>query len=154
MNKLILGLLLTIVPFIELRGGLSFLILHAKEQGLTIWPFLILVLIINSLVVLLVYFFLDQIHHRLLRNKFYERKFNNYLRRSQNKIKRFQRHHKKLGFIALTLFTAIPLPITGAYSATLISWLTGLNRVKSFISIVLGLMISETIILLITLGLI
>jgi len=154
MNKLTLGIILTLVPFIELRGGLPLVILHAKEQTFPLWPFFILILILNTLIILLVFLFLDKIHEKLMKNKRYERIFNFYIRKSQNKIKRFQKRHKKIGFLALTLFTAIPLPITGAYSATLISWITGLNRIKSILSIFFGLLISEIIILIITLGLI
>jgi len=145
---------LTLVPFIELRGGLPLVIIHAKEQSLQLWPFLILVLFLNSLIVLILFFFLDFLHEKFLKIAFYRKSFEKYLSRSRKKIEKFQEKHKKIGFLALTLFTAIPLPITGAYSATLISWLTGLNRIKSFISITLGLIISETIILVITLGLI
>ena len=154
MNKLWIGIILTLIPFIELRGGLPFIIFYVKEQALPLWPFLLLILFLNSLVILLIYFFLDYFHHRLMKKEAYKRNFERYLKKSQKKINRFQKRHKRIGFVALTLFTAIPLPITGAYSATLISWLTGLNKIKSFISISIGLIISETIILFITLGLI
>lgn len=154
MNKLIIGIILTLIPFIELRGGLPLAILHVKEQGLQIWPFLLLILILNTLIIFIVFLFLDYLHKKLMRNKRYSSIFNFYIKKSQNKIKRFQKRYKKIGFLALYLFTAIPLPITGVYSATLISWLTGLNRMKSFIAIFLGLLTSETIILIITLGLI
>lgn len=154
MNKLILGIILTLVPFIELRGGLPLVILHAKAQALPIWPFFILILILNTLIILFAFYFLDFLHIRLMKNKTYKRFFESYLERSQKKIKRFQDRHKKIGFLGLYLFTAIPLPITGAYSATLLCWLTGLNRIKSTIAIFFGLLTAEIIILLITLGLI
>jgi len=78
----------------------------------------------------------------------YKKLFELYIKKSQRKINKFQKKYDELGFIALFLFTAIPLPVTGAYSATLISWLTNLNRKKSIISISLGLLCSSIIIFL------
>ena len=52
----------------------------------------------------------------------------------------------KWGYTGLTLFVGLPLPVTGAWTAVLISVLLDLKPVKSFFSIIFGLMISGTIV--------
>jgi uncharacterized membrane protein len=61
---------------------------------------------------------------------------------------------KNLGFLALALFVAIPLPMTGAWTGALIAWLLGLKRWKSFIAIAFGVIIAGILVTLISVGLI
>jgi uncharacterized membrane protein len=154
MEKLIIGILLTLVPFIELRGGLPFVVLYATKNSLPTAPFFFLIIILNLLLVMILFFFLDKLHSRFLRIKGYERLFNFYIRRSRLRIQKFQKRHDRIGFLALFLFTAIPLPITGAYSATLLSWLTGLDRKKSIVAIFLGIISAGTFIFFLSLKII
>ena len=44
------------------------------------------------------------------------------------------------------LFVAIPLPITGAWTGTVGAWVMGLDRKKSILFILLGILISGTIV--------
>ena len=53
---------------------------------------------------------------------------------------------EKWGYTGLMCFVAIPLPITGAWTAVLISFFLDLKKIKTFIAIVLGLLISATIV--------
>ena len=50
------------------------------------------------------------------------------------------------------IFVAIPLPGTGAYSGTFLSFLLGLDRNWSFVSISLGVLIAGIIVSIISLG--
>jgi uncharacterized membrane protein len=128
-----------------------------KNKKLTIIstaPFFFLIIILNLLLVMILFFFLDKLHSRFLRIKGYERLFNFYIRRSRLRIQKFQKRHDRIGFLALFLFTAIPLPITGAYSATLLSWLTGLDRKKSIVAIFLGIISAGTFIFFLSLKII
>lgn len=154
MSKLFWGIILTTIPFIELRGGLPLVILHAKEQEISLLPLITLIFLLNILIIFLVFLFLDLFHEKLMKTRRYSNLFNYYIKKSRKKIQGFQRRHKKMGFVALFLFTAIPLPVTGAYSASLISWIIGLDRKKSIISISLGIITAGIIIAGITLGLI
>ena len=56
----------------------------------------------------------------------------------------------KFTYINLALFVSIPLPITGAWTAVMISTLLGLRPFKSFIYIFLGLIISCSIVTIIS----
>jgi len=48
----------------------------------------------------------------------------------------------KYGFWGLMIFVAIPLPGTGAYSGSIAALILGMNKVKAFISISLGVIIA------------
>jgi len=50
------------------------------------------------------------------------------------------------GLLGITLFVAIPFPITGAYTGTLGAWLLGLDMKKSFIAVSFGVLISTIIV--------
>ncbi|NCB02270.1 MAG: ligand-binding protein SH3 [Spirochaetia bacterium] len=50
------------------------------------------------------------------------------------------------GLLGITLFVAIPFPITGAYTGTLGSWILGLDMKKSFIAVSVGVLISTMIV--------
>ncbi|MEM2817720.1 MAG: small multi-drug export protein, partial [Archaeoglobaceae archaeon] len=49
---------------------------------------------------------------------------------------------EKYGYLGLTLFVAIPLPVTGAWTASLLAFLLGLNNLKASIAILLGILIA------------
>ncbi|RLG92229.1 ligand-binding protein SH3 [Candidatus Bathyarchaeota archaeon] len=59
---------------------------------------------------------------------------------------------EKYGYIGLTMFVAVPLPVTGAWTGALIAFLLQLNKLKSFIYITLGVLVSGLIVLLTSLG--
>ncbi len=153
MNELILGLLLTILPVTELRIGLPIVLDYAIKSGLSVWPFFLLVLLANILIIFFIFFFLDFIHVRLLNWKFYSRNFEKVLVRIQKKGHKLETKMRDIGFFALVLFVAVPLPGTGAWTGCLIAWLLDLDRKKSIFSIALGVIIAGILILLASLGL-
>ena len=146
------ALILSILPISELRGGLPLAIIYARENSVPIALVFSLVVMLNILAIFLAFFFLDRFHHLFLKMKFYRRFFDKYLERFQRKIDKFEKKYSAIGFLALSLFVAIPLPATGAWSGVLISWLLDLDRKKSVLSIALGVIIAGVLVLLGTLG--
>ncbi len=59
---------------------------------------------------------------------------------------------RKYGFLGLLFFVAVPLPITGAYTATVLSWLLAMGWVRSFIAISIGVVCAGIIVMLATMG--
>jgi uncharacterized membrane protein len=59
----------------------------------------------------------------------------------------------KYGYWGLTIFVAIPLPMTGAWSGALIAFLLGMRKRYTFFAILLGVAIAGLIVLLPTYGL-
>ena len=150
--KLLYAIILTLMPVSELRAGLPVAISYALEKNIPIFLIFSLIVLLNILLIFFVFYFLDNLHRYFLEFKFYRKGFEKYLKRFQKKVDKFERRHEKLGFLALLLFVAVPLPGTGAWSGCLVSWLLGLERKKSILSISVGILIAGTIILFASLG--
>jgi uncharacterized membrane protein len=82
----------------------------------------------------------------------YKRAFGFYIRMIQKRVDRIEARLPVYGYFALTLFVAIPLPVTGAWTGTLIAWILGLERTRSKAAIALGVCIAGLIILIASLG--
>ena len=150
--KLLYAILLTILPGTELRLGLPVAMLYAQDSGVSLILVFLLIVLINILLIFFIFFFLDYLHKLLMKFKFYERFFKAFLKRFQKRVDKFEKRHARLGFLALTLFIAIPLPGTGAWSGCLVSWVLGLDRKKSILAIALGVSIAGLLIFLGVLG--
>jgi len=142
-------ILLSMSPFSELRGGVISAILYHQWNPLTA---LIICLLANLIVIIPIWFFLDYIHGNLLGIMAYKRFSDKILERMRHKATHVKKKMEKYKWLALTLFVAIPLPITGAYTGSLVVWILGLNRKKSFLFISLGVLIAAIIMTLVTVG--
>jgi len=150
--RILYAIILTILPISELRGGLPLAIIYARENNVPLILVISLVIMVNILMVFFIFFFLDVIHKKLLRVKFYRKFFDLYLGKIQKNIDKFEKRYSSLGFLALALFVAIPLPATGAWSGCLIAWILDLDRKKSILGISLGVIIAGILMSLGTLG--
>ncbi|MFA7707936.1 MAG: small multi-drug export protein [Candidatus Pacearchaeota archaeon] len=150
--KIIYSLILTILPISELRGGLPLAIIYAIENNIPIIFIFSLVILLNILVIFFIFYFLDNIHKAFMKFKIYNKFYNKYIEKFQKKVDKFEKKYSNLGFLALVLFVAVPLPVTGAWSGCLVSWILELDRKKSILAISLGVFIAGIIILLGTLG--
>lgn len=152
-TQVIIGLLLSVSPIFELRGGLPVVIDYAVQNGLSIWPYFFIVLLLNISVIIFIFIFFDFLHEHFMRIKLYEKFFGRHLKRTQKNAKKLQKKMDKWGYPALMLLVAVPIPGTGAWTGTTIAWVLGLNRIKSFIAIAIGVAIAGLIVLLLSLGL-
>jgi uncharacterized membrane protein len=150
MNPLWLTILLSISPISELRGGIP----YALSQGFSIWKAFSICVLANILIVLFIMLFLTFFHNLFLKIRWYEKSFGLILRRIEKKSKKIEKSMKNWGYLALFLFVAIPLPITGAWTGTLISWFLGLDKIKSFFAIALGVILAGIIVSLVSMGII
>jgi uncharacterized membrane protein len=150
--QILIGLLLTVVPIFELRGGLPIIVEYCVRNDISVWPYFILVLILNVLLIFVVFFFLDFLHHLFMRVGIYRRFFERILLRFQKKVDKFEKKFAEVGYLALLLFVAVPLPGTGAWTGVLLAWLFGLERLKSFVAIAAGVIIAGILILFASLG--
>tara|TARA_Y100000310_G_scaffold213829_1_gene214850 strand:+ start:25029 stop:25508 length:480 start_codon:yes stop_codon:yes gene_type:complete len=152
--KLIYALILTIMPVTELRVGLPIAITYAIEKNISVFLIFSIVVLLNILVIFFIFYFLDNIHKIFMNIKIYRKIFDKFLEKFRKKVDKFERKYESLGFLALVLFVAIPLPATGAWTGCLVSWLLDLDRKKSILAIALGVIIAGLLILLGTLGII
>lgn len=149
------GVFLTVVPLIELRGGLPIAIYAIKDTGsLMVFFTFSLVVLVNILLIFLIFFFLENVHHKFLNFNFYNRMFEKYLERVQKKVDKLEKKKGIFVFITLFLFVGIPFPLTGAYTGTFLAWFLGLDKKKSIVAISLGVFLAGILIFLATNGLI
>ncbi len=151
-TQILIGLLLTVLPVFELRGGLPVVVEWAVRNGVSVWPWFVLVLILNILVIFFIFAFLDFLHHNFMNLRFYEKIVGGYLKKVEKKSEKVMKRIDEIGYIALALFVAVPLPGTGAWTGTLVAWVLGLDRKKSILAISLGVIIAGLIILFASLG--
>jgi len=133
------AILLSLLPVAELRGGIPAALLIGTNPLLAY----AVCVMANLVVVPLVYVFLEYIHHHLMAVRIYKETFHRFMEKTRRRL-----HHKieRWGYFGLTLFVAIPLPITGAYTGTLGAWFFGMNKLKSFLAIALGVSIAGLIV--------
>lgn len=59
---------------------------------------------------------------------------------------------EKYGLLGLAVFVGIPLPFTGAYTGTVLSWLLAMELKRSFLGVVLGVLLAGVVVMAVTLG--
>lgn len=104
-----LVIIVSATPVLELRGGIPL----GLGFGFSFWKTLLLSLFGNILPILPVLILFQPISKYLLKYSWYVRFYNWLYGRTLKKSDQV----KKYGFLGLILFTAIPIPTTGAYSA-------------------------------------
>lgn len=139
-------ILLSMLPISELRGAIPL----AIASGIKPLNAFFIAVMANILIIPIVFLFLDFLHKYFYRIRYYHILFDKYIERAR---KKFENHAgTRFEFIALALFVAIPLPITGAYTGTAIAWLFNLSRKKSYIALALGVVCAGIIVTLFTVG--
>lgn len=148
MEKIVISFILSFLPISELRGGM----IYALAVGIDPIKAFFICVISNLLVAPFLFLFLSTLNNYLYKIKSYKKIFDIYIKSLNKKVQAYEKKHKILGYFALTLFTAIPLPFTGAWTSSFIAWILGLNKKKSIIAISLGVVIAGVIVLLALLG--
>ena len=133
-------IILSLLPVSELRGAIPF----AVYKGISIYHAFIIAIIANFFVIPFVFFFLDHLHEYFMQYNYYRVVFNKYIEKKRCVL---ERHiGSKWEFFALVSFVGIPLPITGAYTGTLLAWFFEIPRRKAYIALSLGILISGIIV--------
>ncbi len=143
-RDLLLVMLTSAAPISELRGGIPLGVALGLEPALVF----VLAVIANMAV-----FWPGRLALVFCARKVFCRipYFDVYLERVQ---RRGRPKVQKYGFLGLVFIVALPLPITGAYTGTVLSWLLGLNWMRSFLSISVGIIVAGIIVMLATMGVI
>ncbi len=131
--------LTAMLPIIELRGAIP---LGINFYGLVWWQVVIIAVIGNVIPVLPILFLLDKVSLGLSRIPIFKRFFTWLFTRTRKKSKIIEEYE----MLGLTLFVAIPLPITGAWTGSVAAFLLGLKYFPSFLAIFLGVLIAATIV--------
>jgi uncharacterized membrane protein len=133
---MLLWYVLSILPFYESRYVVPLIVV----QGGGIID-VVLVSLLNSFVFFLVLLFLDYFHKFFIRFDWYRKAFDFF----ECRIMKNKKYIDRYGYIGLTLFVFLPIPVTGVYSASILSWILKLDRNKSYLSILLGVLAINTL---------
>lgn len=144
MDPLLKLIFISLLPWIELRGSIPVGI----SMGLNpVYVFAICTVTDVLLIPVLLVFF-RYVMPLVLRieslNRFYQWNV-------VSALKRYEKY-KKWEELGLTLFVAIPLPFTGVYSGTFVSYLLNLNKMEAFLSIASGAALAGVIVTVLSVG--
>jgi uncharacterized membrane protein len=131
--------LLSFLPISELRGGIPFAIANGIPWY---WAYLYCAGL-NALVAPACWIFLSTLHRVFLKMAWYEKIFNRFVERARVKL---HTQVEKWGWLGIAVFVAIPLPITGAWTGTLGSWVLGLSKRKTMLAVILGVLTAGAIV--------
>ena len=139
-------ILLSATPIIELRGSIPIAI---GIYGMGPVETYILAVIGNMLPVVPLLLFLEPVSTYLRRFKFWDMFFSWLFTRTHHKhSERFE----KYGTLALTVFVAIPLPVTGAWTGCAAAFVFGIKFRHALLAILAGVMIAGVIVTAVTLS--
>ena len=137
LGKELIVFIISILPILELRGGL----IAASLLKVTFFKGYIIRIIGNILPIPLVLLFLDKIFESLKRFNFTSK----IVVKLENKILSKKKQIDKYGYLGLLLFVGIPLPGTGAWTGSALAVLLHLDKKKSFMYIILGVIMASII---------
>ncbi|MCF6092758.1 small multi-drug export protein [Microaerobacter geothermalis] len=132
-------ILISALPFIELRGALPIGI----AMGIPFWKVLLLSIIGNLLPVFPLLLLFQPVSDCLSRRfAWYRRMYDWLYQRTMKKSKDVE----KYGAIGLSIFTAVPLPTTGAWSACFAASFFNISLRYSFPAIAIGIVIAGVVV--------
>ena len=136
----------SMIPIIELRGAIPFGFVFQMEW----WQTYILAVIGNMIPVPFILLFINGIIKWMSnsRVKFFN-KFANWLLK---KVEKNREKIEKYSFWGVCLFVAIPLPVTGAWTGSLVAATVGMKFWKALLSAFLGVLIAGVIVTVIVYG--
>ncbi len=144
MNEIAELILVTLLPFLELRASIPYGIFKTNLNLLTIFSICI---ITNIILGVLIYLLIDYIIKNITKIKPIKKIWEKYIKRTQ---KRIHSYVNKYGEFALAFFIGIPLPGSGVYSGAIAAYLLGLNYKKFVIANIIGVLIAGTIVTIIS----
>lgn len=143
-GKIITIFIISMIPILELRGGL---IAAAILNVNPIVSFIICV-IGNILPIPFILWFITPLFQKLKSLKKLEKYIDKLEKKALNKKEKIERYE----FWGLLLFVGIPLPGTGAWTGSLIAALLDMNKKKSLIAAICGVLLAGIIMTVLSYG--
>ncbi len=141
-------LLIAMLPIAELRGAIPVAIVGFDMPVVSAYFWAV---VGNTIPAFFLLLFLDPVAQWLRKqSRFFDRFFIWLFARTR---RRFSVTSEKYGkFVALVLFVAIPLPITGAWTGAAAAFLFGVPFRRSFPALVIGVLIAGVVVTAMTVG--
>ena len=136
----------SMIPIIELRGGIPL----GMALGLPWWQSFLFAVIGNMIPVPFILLFINKFIGWMSRSrvKFFNKIGNWLIRKAEKNRGKIE----KYSFWGVCLFVAVPLPVTGAWTGSLVASTIGMKFWKALLSCFLGVLIAATIVTLIAYG--
>lgn len=144
----ILVFIISVLPILELRGGL----LAASLLEVDPLVAYIISIIGNILPVPFILFFIKRIIDWLRKSKVnFFKKIAKFL---DEKVEKNKEKIEKYGYLGLILFVGVPLPGTGAWTGCLLAAVLDMDRKKSFACVVCGVLMASIIMMVLSYGIV
>ena len=145
LGKRIFVFIISLMPILELRGGL----LAARLINLDPVSSYIIAVIGNILPVPFILWFMGSLL-KWMKTRKKLKKISDWI---DKKVEKNREKIEKFGFWGLVLFVGIPLPGTGAWTGCLVASVLEMDKKKSFIAAMIGVFMASIIMMLISFGL-
>lgn len=136
--------ILSALPISEVRGGIPW----GMHLGMTLWQILPIAIVSNVLSVVPVILWFNPVADWLSERGYLVWLVNKLLARARAKKPMVD----KYGIYALTFFVAVPLPMTGAWTGSLVAAVFKMDFWRALLCMLLGVVIASIIVTLISLG--
>ncbi|WP_308780565.1 small multi-drug export protein [uncultured Clostridium sp.] len=144
MPKEMVAFIISMVPILELRGGL----IAASLLGIGVVKAIVICILGNIVPIPFILFFITPIFNWMKKTSLLRPMVEKLESKSMAKSDQIQKYE----FWGLALFVGIPLPGTGAWTGALIAALLGIEIKKASLSIFIGLIIATIIMTIISYG--
>ena len=136
----------SMLPIIELRGAIPL----GAAFGLPWWQNYLIAVVGNMLPVPIILLFVKAVLNWMMKCRV--KLFNRIANKMFEKAEKNRGKIEKYAFWGLTLFVAIPLPATGAWTGTLVAALFDMKFWKSLLAALIGVLIAGVIMTLVSYG--
>ena len=144
----ILVFIISLMPILELRGGL----LAAALLGLDPLPSYIISIIGNVLPVPFILLLITKVLAWMRNSKV--KFFNKIAKWLDEKVEKHKGQIEKFGYLGVVLFVGIPLPGTGAWTGSLIASVLNMDKKKTFITVLGGVVMASIIMMILSFGIV
>ena len=145
-GKEILVFIISLMPILELRGGL----IAAALLGLSPLKSYIICIIGNILPVPFILLLINKILSWMRTSRHFS-KIANWL---DKKVEKHKGQIEKYGYLGVILFVGIPLPGTGAWTGSLIASVLEMDKKKTFLVVCVGVIMASIIMMILSFGVI
>mgnify|MGYP003571241692 CR=1 FL=1 len=145
-GKELMVFIISLMPILELRGGL----IAAALLNLNPVESYIIAIIGNVIPVPFILWFITRIIDWMRKGK----RLSKVAKWLDKKIDKHKGQIEKYGFWGLVFFVGIPLPGTGAWTGCLIAAVLEMDRKKSFLAAMIGILMASIIMMVLSFGLI
>lgn len=140
-------MLIAMIPIAELRGAIP---VALGVYNLSVFSAYFWSVFGNVIPIIFLLLWLEPVSRFLMkRSRILDKFFRWLFERTRRK---FTKKYEKWGLLALTIFVAIPLPVTGGWTGSVAAFVFGIPFYKALPSIVLGILIAGLIVTLASLG--